>query len=248
MKIFYLSLLSLFFSVQVFAQCTPGNAASCPDPENNGEICPKILAIGHVGQAYSQEITLLPPPTAVVAGNTINLYKIRVTSIGNLPPGLNAVSNSANNDFMTGTYYCFLISGTPTQSGYYPLKINVDAYVNFMGNITMVGSQVDSTSLFIGIDWTPNGMETSLNYSFSFINASPNPFSDYCNLDFLSPDDDIITASIYNTSGQLVITEKQQASAGQNTWQFNGKDLESGVYFCTLRSSKGTIKRLILKQ
>ena len=37
------------------AQCTPGDETSCPDPENNGEVCPAVLPNGIIGKEYKQK-------------------------------------------------------------------------------------------------------------------------------------------------------------------------------------------------
>ncbi|MDX1285096.1 MAG: hypothetical protein R3182_08795, partial [Draconibacterium sp.] len=55
-------LFALFFGTQyAYSQCTPLDSTSCPDPEENGQICPNILDTVIVGSEYMQEVTILPP-------------------------------------------------------------------------------------------------------------------------------------------------------------------------------------------
>lgn len=246
MKQIYSFFIALVMTFQLSAQCTPGNANSCPDPEGNGEICPKVLPIGYVGTAYSQEVTILPPPTTTVGTTTISLHKIRVVSIDNLPPGLSFVSNAVNNDFLIGTYYCFLLSGTPTTPGHYPLNIHVDAYALIVGNPTLLGSTIDSISLFIDID--PLGIEQMKTLGLMKATASPNPFIQACEISFYSSDAQSLNVFVYNAGGQLVKNEKFSANQGLNTWVLTGADMTAGVYHYSIQNSKGMLKGMVLKQ
>ena len=92
----------------VLAQCTPGDETSCPDPENNGEVCPAELPNGIIGQEYSQEFTIIIPPEYNWEGNVIPIDHIKIMNVGNLPPDITWQTNAEDSIFNPETYYCVL--------------------------------------------------------------------------------------------------------------------------------------------
>lgn len=76
----------LFTPIFVKAQCTPGNSTTCPDLENNGEVCPAILPDGITGMDYNEEFTILAPPEYDLMGTVIQLHHIKIVDVNNLPP------------------------------------------------------------------------------------------------------------------------------------------------------------------
>ena len=93
-----------------FAQCTPGDETTCPDPENNGEVCPAVLPNGIIGKEYSQEFTIIAPPEYEIDGNVIPLHHIKIVDVENLPPGITWETNASDSVFMVVTYKCVLLS------------------------------------------------------------------------------------------------------------------------------------------
>lgn len=240
-------ILILFSSIDIYSQCTPGDSISCPDPEKNGQICPKEMPIGYVSVPYVQVVTILPPPTTDVGGNPVLLNKIVIVSIANLPPGLSWVSNSPGNEFKIGKYYCIKISGTPTKTGVYPLKITIDAYITIMGNPVYAGTQIDSTSIVMGIGWDPNGLNENNASSVYSLLPSPNPFSENINLGFYSKQNAESWLKIYDVRGKVIETKLLLLNVGQNFHEFNGKHLPAGIYLYTLFDGKSQIQGKIIK-
>jgi len=181
MKRFYnfilISIVLILTTQFAYSQCTPLDAETCPDPENNGEICPDTLAPVYVGVEYNQVATILAPPKIDTGDITIPLHHINLDNIGNLPEGINWVTNAVDNEFMVGTYYCILLSGTSNAPvGNYPLKIEVDVYTVIGTTPVYLGHSVDSTSLSIDVKWDPNVITE--NGSENLISKVwPNPFT-----------------------------------------------------------------------
>lgn len=156
-----------------YGQCTPGDETTCPDPENNGEVCPAVLPNGIIGKEYSQEFTIIAPPEYDWNDQIIPLHHLKIVDVTNLPPGITWQTNATDSVFMVGTYYCVLLSGISDETGSFPLKIVVDVYINFLGNPVYATQVVDSTSISLKVTWDPDGIEIYQENSLA-INVWPN--------------------------------------------------------------------------
>ena len=233
------------------AQCTPGDETTCPDLENNGEICPEMLPNAILDEPYLQEFTILAPPEYVLdssAGIVVSLPHLTIKSIDNMPPGLSWESNAADSVFMVGTYYCVLLEGTPTQKGSFPLKIVVDVYVpGILGSPPIyVATVTDSTSLAITVSDANAVDDHPLNF-FNRLICSPNPFSNEVEITFNNPEPGSARLEVYTIMGKQVHAEALKILQGENRILFKGEDLMTGVYFITLRDSQGAVTRRIVK-
>jgi len=247
-KILLLIFVNLFIGLTIVnAQCTPGDTTSCPDPDNNGQICPSVLPLGYKGVSYSEEVTILPPPEIDVSGTMVPLYKIVVTEIQNLPPGLSDTSNSPGNEFLSGNYYCFLISGTPTSVGSYQLKIKADIFINVFGNPVYATEHIDSTSLSMNITWDPNSIQGKQAKEFSLLKVQPNPFSYSTKIGFNTPEPCLTSLKIFDMQGKLIYTENINAGSGENYFDFNGRKLNNGLYFFTVSNNNKAFSERLLK-
>lgn len=231
------------------AQCTPGDAISCPDPENNGEICPETLPNAIVDEPYSQEFTILAPPQ-YIADSTIpiivDIHHLTIVGIDNMPEGITWVTNAEDGEFIPGTYYCVLLEGTPTVTGVYPLKIMVDVYIEVLGQPYNFGTVTDSTSLFINVtesnsvDDLPASRQASLE-------CHPNPFMEGAELTITNADPGPASLEVFSLMGKLIKAERLMLQAGENKIILEGKDLIPGIYFASIRNNKGIITRRIIK-
>lgn len=59
----------------------------------------------------------------------------------------------------------------------------------------------------------------------------PNPANSEINLSFVLQQEAQLTFEVFNTLGELVISESQKQTAGQQQWQLNTAGLANGVYF-----------------
>jgi len=74
----------------------------------------------------------------------------------------------------------------------------------------------------------------------------PNPFNPTTQIDFSLSKDAFVTLKVYNILGQEVATlfNHEQLNAGDNTVQFNGASLASGVYFYRLVVNDGEFQQI----
>lgn len=252
MKKLYTTILCLVFGLflaqATFGQCTPGDSLSCPDPENNGEVCPESLPNAMVNQLYQQEFTILAPPAYhdSLTGFNIDLHHIKLLDVGNLPPGISWISNTEDSVFMVGTYYCVLMEGTPTETGEYPLEIQVEIYVNFFGTPVLADTIIDSTSLKIDVIEESGLKETRL-FTIQSLETFPNPFDSQVEIVFNLTEPEEITIEVYNMLGKIIHSEIIKANFGENKLQFDGSKLKPGIYFCSLGDSRNALSRRIIK-
>ena len=233
----------------VQAQCIPGNAETCPDPENNGQICPDSLPNAAINNFYSEDFTILPPSFYVTATNdTIDFHHIQLMDIGNLPEGLTWVSNTPDSVFVPGEYYCVVIEGTPTTVGMYELRITVDIYVEpIPGSPIWIATQIDSTSLSVKVTWDPNSVNPYNAKSFDFFRNMPNPFSHSTRIGFYTAENDNFELNIYDLLGNLLYKEELNAISGDNYFRFDGRDLPEGMFICSISDSYRKISKRIIK-
>ncbi|PKP22663.1 MAG: hypothetical protein CVU05_02810 [Bacteroidetes bacterium HGW-Bacteroidetes-21] len=240
--------LLVFQSRAVFSQCTPD--PNCNDLLNPGEICPELLPDGTVGTPYNQTVTIIPPASADIGGTTINIVKIKITSVQNLPPGLTYAPTPTNGEFAVTnpiTRYCVLLSGTPTTAGTYPLKINVTPYISVLGVPVASTTQVDSTSLSITIN-NNSGVYTVNANKLSAYDPQPNPFQSSTRLGFFATKTAQYELVVFDIVGNKLYTEKKMSNRGENFFDFNGMKLSKGMYFYSISNGTDKITRQLIKQ
>lgn len=242
-------LLTGLFSTISWAQCTPGDATTCPDPEENGQVCPDSLQGAIAGQVYSQAFTILAPPGYPYNGDTILLDHITLKDVAGLPEGFSWQSNSPGNEFMVGTYYCVLLEGTPTVAGIYPLHITVDVYAKLFPTLPpiLVATVTDSTSLFIAVKWDPYAIEEPSSSSLIFLSSGPNPFSDHTRIGLQTKDPGAVRLDVYDLVGQLRYTETINARQGTNHFDFDGRWLATGSYIARVSNGISVLSLQLVK-
>jgi len=100
---------------------------------------------------------------------------------------------------------------------------------------------VTSVTGIINQNQNPEGFVLGQNY--------PNPFNPSTNIMFSIPEDDNVTLQFYNSTGQVIATyiDNGFLKAGVYNADFDGRDLSSGIYFYTLKTSKFTeTKKMML--
>ncbi|HOW24393.1 MAG TPA: T9SS type A sorting domain-containing protein [Bacteroidales bacterium] len=242
-------LLTGLFSIASWAQCTPGDAITCPDPEENGQVCPDSLQGAVAGQLYSQAFTILAPPGYPYNGDTILLDHITLKDVTGLPEGFSWQSNSPANEFMVGTYYCVLLEGTPTLAGIYPLHITVDVFAKLFPTLPpiLVATVTDSTSLFIAVKWDPNAIEEKPSASLIPVLPGPNPFSGSTRIGFQVKDPCEVTLEVYDLVGQLRFAESVAAKHGTSYFGFDGRLLATGLYIVKISNGMTAFTSRLIK-
>jgi hypothetical protein len=247
MKQFLLLILPLLFtsliSSNLYSQCTPD--AGCTDVNNPGEICPMDLPNGTVGVPYSETVTILPPPTASISGGTVTIYKIVITGVENLPPGITHQASAT--DMFPGTKYCVLLSGTPTIAGSYPLTIKVMPYIEVFGNPVQTVEQTDDTSLAITIN-SSSGLYDVKSKTFQLLSILRNPFSDYTQIGFYTPKSQKVSMKVYNVLGNEIYSENKSSITGVNYFDFTGNTLKKGVYILSITNGEKIFTKQIIRR
>lgn len=239
--------LSILFSpIFIKAQCTPGNSTTCPDLENNGEVCPAVLPDGITGMDYNEEFTILAPPEYDLMGTVIQLHHIKIADVNNLPPGISWQTNAADSVFNVGTYYCVLLSGESNQVGNYPLHIVVDVYIDLFGLPVFAAQIIDSTSISLNITWDPNGIETQITNDLA-INLWPNPFVNDFTFEIAGVGNEIVRTEIYSLLGNKLISNDFNANAIDNKYKIDCSGLPAGTYLIKVISNNKHVSKLIRK-
>ncbi len=244
LRFLFLFLFGFLFTAIVYGQCTPADSTSCPDPENNGEVCPDSLNVGYLGQQYNQTVSILPPPELDSGGLVIPIHHLKLIDVGNLPPGITWVCNADDSVFMAGNYYCVLFSGVPSDTGSYDLKIIVDVYASFGGSYFLLGQVIDSTSLTMHIEKS-SGINGSLNKGeLSFY---PNPFSGDFRVRFNSSTSGYAGMEIYTLQGIKVYQRSFYSPAGENVVFVDGAKLSRGSYVVKMTDNNKTFTGIVVK-
>lgn len=245
---FVLILTSSVIALQkAYAQCTPD--PSCNDVGNPGEMCPEVLPPATVNVPYSQVVTIIPPATFLWNGQTVNINKIKVTKVENLPNGLSYACNPSNCEFPVTnplTRYCILLSGTPTTAGTYPLKVYVVPYILVFGQPTALPEQIDSTSLVMVVNQS-TGYEVVAANKFTVFNPQPNPFNSTVQISVYSPSTQPVVLQVFDVLGNRIYEEKAIANKGEYTFKFDGSTLKKGMYVYTINTGKEHFVKQLIK-
>lgn len=238
-------ILILILSSQIlFAQCEP-DTVNCKDVLMSGEICPLILPDGRINETYEEVFTVIPPSQAETQYGTINIVKIVIDTVGNLPPGLNYQTNS--DTFYVDTAYCVLISGIPTTPGIYDLHIRVIPYIYSVVFGVIQGTAIeDDTSLTIIIRET-SGIDEFQGKEFSVLEALPNIFGAETRIGFFTRNQYPFELRIYNLLGQLAYSENIVGLPGKNYFSFNGSALQPGTYLYNISGNGNSITKKLIR-
>ena len=145
--------------------------------------------------------------------------------------GLSFASNEPSQEFIVGDTNCVLVSGTPTDTGTYYLKIITDVYIGTILFPIFAQEYVDSTSVFIKINSEELGISENQSLDFYILENEPNPFSYETSIGFYSVKSAKSELQIFNQFGQLIYSENKYFLAGENYFDFTGRNLKSGIYF-----------------
>ncbi|KPK82845.1 MAG: hypothetical protein AMS27_13860 [Bacteroides sp. SM23_62_1] len=200
---------------------------------------------GYVNTPYEETFTVIPPSKAQTNYGLVDIVKIVVDSVGNLPPGIDYFANS--DTFYVDTTYCVLLSGTPLVSGTYDLRIRVIPYIYTLITGVFRGDPVvDDTSLTITIH-EQAGIEDFSGVDFTILDATPNPFRNTTRIGFYTRNQDIVELRIYNLLGQLIYNEINIYASGKNWFDYNGAGFNPGTYLYRISNSSKSITRKLIR-
>lgn len=222
---------------------------------------------GTVGVPYGQNITVKVPKdtvsTVTICFNRVELTTPAGFSNFNLPPGLTllagtTVTNSSGTfKFPGNANSCAVISGTPTTAGTYTLQFKVQPYLtpaisscpaspNLTGGSALVGPTT-LTYYIINIQPAPNGIKEEVNSKSFNLNNMPNPFTGKTSIKFNVKDEAQAKLVVYNLLGDKIFEDKFKTTYGDNTYELNAADWNSGVYFYTIQyKNHAETKRMVV--
>ncbi len=181
---------------------------------------------------------------SVVQGNNVLLNWSTATETNNY--GFE-IQRKSSDDFITVGFVKG--SGTTTNQHSYSFtdkSLNIDKYTYRLKQVNFDGSYEVSNEINVDVAG-PGVFSLSQNY--------PNPFNPVTNINFSVVTDSKVTMKIFNVLGEMVsIPIEKNYSAGTHKVEFNGTNLNSGMYFYQLEAigSDGikhsqTMKMLLLK-
>jgi hypothetical protein len=242
-KLLFSALFVMAVAATASSQCTPGPFTSpgiYPDTLTN-------LPVAYVNLPYSTVITVVVPVDTVVSSITLPIDSIGVTGWTGYPAGFTYTPNTASGFWAGGTAGCVLITGAPTiaDTGTYKLVFNVDAYVMSSPSpmsYTANGYKIIIKDTVLGVTENPA-------YEFALMSNTPNPFATSTKIEFTSPSNDVCQFSVISVIGEVVYSEKINAVAGKNSFEFLASGIESGIYMYKLSNKNSTItKRMIIEK
>jgi hypothetical protein len=235
--------LTLIQAGNLYSQCVP-DAVNCRDTLLPGEICPTELPVAYLGLTYHQTVTILPPPTAIISEVGFTIFKIRIDTVSNLPPGISYEPNEE--DMYPGTAYCVLISGIPSEAGEFTLNIGVTPFVMLMDSVIEAPLVVNDTSVTITVV-EQNGMGSMQVDGFNFFIYGANPFSETTTLGFIMNESSPVKLNVYDCLGNLIYSETTKAKPGRNFFRFTGASISPGYYIYSVVNSKTVYSGKLIK-
>lgn len=255
MKQLLLSALFLTAAGAATAQvCTPNPLYAdsifgiWPDTTDN-------FAPGVLGQPYYQDLQLIVPQDAgdvdpTFAGVLLDSVSLSlVDGVVGLPAGLSVGCNSqtpAPCSFLTGVLGCGAIQGTPTESGEFPLTLNVTAYAALLGNAVPIPQSFTGYRIVVseGV-----GITEIITPGMSGVRNVPNPFSNRTAIEFQLGSASTVDVRVFNLLGEELWGQVLQGKAGVNRVNFESRDLPEGVYLYKVQSGNDTFTgRMVLNR
>ena len=230
-----------FISMQVSAQCEP-DTINCEDIGDPGQFCPLHLPHAGLNVLYDETITVIPPGSFAFEGIQLTIIHIRIDSVKNMPPGIDYFPNA--DILYPDTAYCIQLSGTPTEVGVDTLSIYITALVDILGGIEY--QVVDDTSVSITVVEVL-GSEPLKNTGFHISQNVPNPFSDFTRMAYYSPSEDRVELCVYNVLGARVHQEFEIVTPGEHHFDFDGRNLEPGIYLYRVKCSDAWFTGKLIK-
>ncbi len=240
-------LLSLLFaaasSIALAQPCTPDPLYAdsvfgvWPDTTEN-------FSAGMIGIPYEQILNLIVPSDAGLvdpqfAGLVID--SVGFVGLTGLPLGLSVACNSqtpAACTYITGQLGCGVITGTPTETGTFPLVLNVLAHSSIFGNVLSVPYTFGGYQIVITDNTTSiEGPELT---SLGSVRTVPNPFAVRTSFEFELDRSGVVELRVFNLLGEEMWNRSIQGKAGVNKVPFDGQSLSEGVYIYKLASGKKT--------
>ncbi|MEM0998566.1 MAG: T9SS type A sorting domain-containing protein [Bacteroidota bacterium] len=210
-----------------------------------------------VNLAANEKVDFIFPPDTTVLGQTVPFDSFLVTSVSNLPPGIQwecNVNHPVCNYLVTPgelTRGCVAVFGTPTQQNpAYPLWDSATVTGQGWVTVPIIGPQSvnDDIIVYYRIG-PPVNLDASLSEQVD-LQVKPNPVVDNSVVAYNVPFTTDVNVTLYNQNGQEVRTiHAGEQNAGRHVLpvMLNGT-LSPGVYFVRFEMNDGefqTTRKLV---
>ena len=260
MKKILLILISIFTVAASYAQqCTPdpqytiNDIGIYPDSVTN-------LAIGYVGQAYSDIITAVTPADTTVDGTAItgfplgmidvDIDSITILDVQGLPVNFTYSCNPPSCGFPGGTIACAELYSTsnPTAIGLYPIAVTTRTYVS---GVPVLGFwEQDDVVDYYYIDIQAATNISQINKinsnTFELKNAYPNPVHGTTKIQFVIGKQQDLIFKLYDVIGNEIKTLNIQSTRGVNTITLNTEGVAEGVYMYSINNGDLLLTKRLL--
>ena len=250
---------------EMFADSTAG-VYPLPDPIGSPT---SSLNPGCVNVPYEQLFTAVVPDSlsTVFNGAPIEaaLLSVAVNDITGLPAGVTYACEPPDCVFLQETTGCVLFSGTPTEAGEFAPVVSTTVAANigvelslpvnfptqpgdpvpiFDGEYKVIIHAVGSgeAACLVGVN---DALEDVLGVQQNV----PNPFNGITNITIDSKESGAFDLKVYSLIGEMVHSEVLTLSAGENIVQFDGTNLDSGMYFYAIGQGNAVVtKRMVVSK
>ena len=249
------TLLFLSFTLAyVFSsgQCIPDPQYTAPGiyPDTTTGLSDAI-----VGQAYSQNITIITPTDTVVdilgQSVSVDIDSISLTTVTGLPNGFTYSCDPPSCGFPGGTIKCAELYSTvnPNQSdiGLYNIVFETTSYasnVPFLGTFTQ-----DDIIDYYFINIVDNTTFTIDKYdisSFDLRDVFPNPASKNVKIQFISGSTDDIILNVYNLLGEVQESLIIKSVLGINTINLSLSSFKNGLYLYSINNGNQVLTKRMM--
>jgi hypothetical protein len=163
-------------------------------------------------------------------------------------PNFAALSNYAPNSYRHDMRF----AGPPNNLPQLPTSTGADTYYECDGTSGhLLGSDsenylqnwdlwIHATIDGVGINETNGSLGVGQNY--------PNPTTGDTEIPYELKNSSVVSLTIFDVTGNAVMTQSQNSSAGRSTFKVNSSVLSAGVYFYTVATTEGSITRKMIVQ
>jgi hypothetical protein len=245
MKKIYTLLFVSVISVAGYSQCTPNPifvAMGLPgvfplptDPLPDGTMSVPYqgsgLTVSFLTSNQGLDPSALPItlPVPVPPGNTIRITGITVTSVDGLPNGMTAVCNNVNCSWTYPQQGCFLISGTPTESGNFTVVFNTSFSGELQSNFgTIPFSNTPAVPVLYNLRINEDASVTE--FGPAGFALYPNPAGDVFFVSYPSAENEKASIQIIDFNGKSVFSENIAAHNQGGVASVDVSALAAGMY------------------
>ncbi len=257
-KILLLALMTTFVFTASFAQCEQdqfwidnyvyGVFPYPPDEDYDDGTVSDGIPSAAVGVPYTFDFTIIVPevlPADIVSSLTggaievdLPLDEVILTNPNDtgIPAEFSFTTDAEDWTFVAGNTYCARIAGTATAaSAPVDVALIADAISPALGGVPYEVS-------FDG--YTFEVVESINTEDLNDINGGisnfPNPFENQTTINFFAKEAGLYSINVFNVTGAQVQALEINAVAGENNYDFDGSDLDAGIYLYTVSDGINT--------